>query len=259
MSKFIFSSLTLAAFLVLNCAPKPKILPEERTPQNVLRCAVRNQAEFETLACIVNLKLKGEKKKISSTVEFFYQSPDLFSFYPRSFWGSNAFRAKGEGDSLTLYFPNDNQFYAGSFFDFEKSGLWGLGINLETLLKMITGEDGLNEDDMLYKRQDKKNFIYESEDERWIKQYWIDFKKCRLVRSTWTDKKWDEVYHIEYKNFMARQGVELARIIEVESNSEESAKIKFIERKFDLPIPEKKFQLKIPADAKRVVFESKQE
>ena len=258
MVKLLLSLLALAAFLILNCAPKPKILPEERTPQKVLKCAARNHIEFDTFACIMNLKLKGEKTKLSSTVEFFYQSPDLFSFYPRSFWGANVFRAKAEGDSLTFYFPNDNEFYAGSFSDFEKSGVWGLEIDIEILLEIITGGDGLNEDDMLYQGQDKNNFIYESEDERWIKQYWIDSKKCRLIRSTWIDKKWDEVYQIEYRNFANFEGVELARTIKVESNGNESAQIKFIERKFDFPIPEKKFQLKIPPDAKRVIFESKE-
>jgi hypothetical protein len=259
MSKFIFPSLTLTAFLILSCAPKPRILPEERTPQSVLRCAVRNQIEFQTFACIMNLKLKGEKTKFSSTVEFFYQSPDLFSFYPRSFWGANAFRAKGEGDSLTIYFPNDNEFYAGNFSEFQESGLWGLGIRLKTLLKIITGEDSLGEEDMLYQGQDKSNFIYQTEDERWVKQYWIDFKKCRLIKSTWADEKGDEVYQLEYKNFASFEGLELARVIKVECNGNESAQIKFVERKFDIPIPEKKFQLKIPPDAKRVVFEPKQE
>ena len=92
-----------------------------------------------------------------------------------------------------------------------------------------------------------------------IKQHWIDFNKCRLMKSTWTDKKCDEVYQIEYKNFSTFEDVELARTIKVESSGNESAQIKFVERKFDFPIPEKKFQLRIPPDAKRVIFEPKQE
>jgi len=267
MFKFIFTSLILTTFLIINCAPKPKILPEERTPPNVLKCAVRNQVEFETFASIMNLKLKGEKAKFSGTVEFFYQSPDLISFYPRSFWGGNIFKAKGEDDSLTIYFPNDNEFYTGNFSDFEKSALWGLDIDLKTFLKIITGENDLSEEDVVYAGQGKNNFIYKFEDERWLKEYWIDFKRCRLTKSEWTDKKRGEVYRIEYKNFVtfqeyepdgSYQDVELAKIIEVQSGIKESAKIKFIERKFNLPIPEKKFQLKIPPDAKRVIFESKQ-
>ena len=214
--------------------------------------------EFETFACIMNLKLKGEKIKFSSTVEFFYKSPDIFSFYPRSFWGANIFKAKGEDDSLTLYFPNENEYYKGSFSEFEKSALWGLNIDLKTLLKIITGEIGLSEEDMLYMGQDKNNFIYKFEDERWIKQYRIDFKRCRLTKSEWIDKKRGKVYQIEYKKFVTFQKVELAKIIQIKSSAKESAKIKFIERKFNLSIPEKKFQLKISPNAKRVTFESEQ-
>jgi outer membrane lipoprotein-sorting protein len=258
MSKFIFSLVTFTAFLILNCAPKPKILPEERTPQNVLKCAVRNQLKFETFACIMNLKLKGEKAKFSSTVEFFYKSPDLFSFYPRSFWGADIFKAKGEDDTLILYFPNANEFYKGGFSDFEKSELWGLKIDLKTLLRLIIGENSLSEKDVLYTGQDKNNFIYRFENERWIKQYWIDFKKCCLIKSLWTDKNRGEVYQIENKDFVTFQDVRLPKIIEIKSGAKESAKIKFIERKFNLPIPEKKFQIKIPPDAKRITFEPKQ-
>jgi hypothetical protein len=257
MSKFIFSLVTLTAFLILNCAPKPKILPEERTPQNVLKCAVRNQLTFETFACIIHLKLKGEKAKFSSTVEFFYKSPDLFSFYPRSFWGTNIFKAKGENDSLTIYFADENEFYRGDFSEFEKSELWGLKINLETLLKIITGEEGLSGKDALYIGQDRNSFIYKSEDENWVKQYWIDFKKCCLIKSLWTDKNRGEVYQIENKKFVTFQDVRLPKIIEIKSGVKESAKIEFIERKFNLPIPEKKFQLNIPPDAKRITFEPK--
>jgi hypothetical protein len=58
--------------------------------------------------------------------------------------------------------------------------------------------------------------------------------------------------------------VGLANVIEIKStakganhtvHTKESAKIKFIERKFNLLIPEKKFQLEIPPDAKRITFE----
>ena len=244
--------------MIINCAPKPKILPEERTPQNVLKCAVRNQMKFETFACIVNLRLKGEKAKFSSTVEFFYKSPDLLSFYPQSFWGADIFKAKSQNDTLTLYFPNANEFYKGDFSDFEKSELWGLKIDLKTLLKIITGEDGLSEENALYMGQDKNSFIYKSEAEKWVKQYWIDFTKCRLIKSLWRDKNRGEVYQIENKNFVTLQDVELARIVEIKSSTKELAKIKFIERKFNLPIPEKKFQLNIPPDAKRITFKPKQ-
>jgi outer membrane lipoprotein-sorting protein len=258
MFKIIFPSLVLTAFLTFDCAPKPKILPEERTLENVLKCAARNQVKFETFACLVNLKLKGEKAKFSSTVEFFYKSPDLFSFYPQSFWGANIFKAKGDDDSLTLYFPSENEFYEGDFSEFEKSELWSLKIDLKTLLKLITGDNGLGKKDVLYTGQDKNNFIYKFEDERWIKQYWIDFKKCRLTRSLWTDKKQGEVYQIENKNFATYQDVQLPKIIEIKSGAQESAKIKFIERKFNLPIPGKKFQIQIPSNAKRISFEPKQ-
>jgi len=124
VSGFGLAFLTLAGFLIIDCAPKPKLLPENRTPQNVLRCAQKNQIEFETFACLMDLKLKGKGANFSGTVEFFYKHPDTFSFCPRTFFGTGTFKVRGEDDSLTIYFPKQNEFYRGSFSDFEKTELW---------------------------------------------------------------------------------------------------------------------------------------
>ena len=257
ISAHAFIAICSAALIVLSCAPKPRILPEERTPQNVLRCALENQVGFETLACLLNLRLKGEEGKFSGTVEFFYTRPDTFSLYPRTFLGIGGFKAMGEGDSLTIYFPGRNEHYRGSFSDFEQSGLWSWGISLDMLLDVILGKSGLTAENAEYAGTAEDLFSYICEDEEWMREYWIDSKSCRLVRSRWTKETGGELCQMEYKNFTTHGDAEVPRDIRIETWTNDSARLKFMERKFDSPIPSERFQIKIPVDAQRVVFETR--
>jgi len=245
----------LAGFLTFGCAPKPKLLPDDRTPENVLRYEQKNQIEFETFACLMDLKLKGKEAKFSGTVEFFYKHPDTFSFYPRTFFGMGMFKAKGENDSLTIYFPKQNEFYCGSFSDFEKTGLWSWKISLNMLMEMILGRGRLIQEDVRYAGKTADLFLYEFEDENWIKEYWIDPRRCRVTKSRWRQKTDGEFYQIEYKNFIMQNHMEIPKVINIKSQTKNSARIKFLERKFNSSLPPKKFDLKIPPDAKRVTFD----
>ena len=258
VSGFILAFLALAGFLTFGCAPKPKLSPDDRTPENVLRCAQKNQIEFETFACLMNLKLKGKEAKFSGTVEFFYKHPDTFSLYSRTFFGMGGFKAKGEDDSLTIYFPKQNEFYRGSFSEFEKTGLWGWEISLDVLLDMILGKGGLIEEDARYVGNTEELFLYKVEEGNWVKEYWIDSRRCRLIKSQWVQKSDGASYQIEYKNFTKHDQKEIPKVINIKSQTKDSARIKFLERKFDFPIPEKKFELRIPPDAVRVDFETPQ-
>jgi len=265
LSGFILAFLPLAGFLVFGCGPKPKLTPENRTPQNVLRCAQKDQIEFETLACLLDLKLKGEEAKFSGTVEFFYKHPDTFFFYPRTFFGVNMFKVRGEADSLTIYFPKQNEFYRGSFADFEKAGWWNWDISLDILLDLILGKGELTEENARFAESTKNLFLYKFEDDNWIKEYWIDSRRCRLTKSVWRQKKGKEFYQIEYKSFTTfwiflvdatHKQVEIPKVIEIKSRAKDSARIRFLERKFNLPIPPKKIELEIPGNAIRVDFET---
>jgi hypothetical protein len=251
-----FIVVCLAASLLLGCAPKPKILPEDRTPRKVLECALDNQFEFETLASLLNLKLKGEEGKFSGTVEFFYREPDTFVIYPRTFLGIGGFKAGGEGDSLTIYFPGRNEYYRGSFSDFEQSGLWSWGISLDMLLDLMLGESGLTAEEAQYAGSDQDLFSYKSEDTEWLREHWIDSRNCRLVRSLWMHSEGQGWYRMEYKDFTDYKTAELPREVRIEGDANDSAQLKFKERKFDISIPATRFQIDIPADAQRVVFEA---
>jgi hypothetical protein len=251
--------LGLAGFYVNGCGPKPKLPPQDRTPESVLRCAQENYIKFDTFAGLLNLKLKGEDAKFSGTIEFFYKNPDTFSFYPRTFFGIGMFKAKGEDDSLTIYFSKQNEFYSGSFSDFQEAGLWSWEISLEMLLKVILGQAGLADLGVRYTGREMDMFSYAFEDDDWIKDFLVDSRSCRLTQSQCKAKKGGGSYRIEYKNFKTQKQVDVPKIISIRSQNGDYAQIKFLERKFNLALPPEKFEIQIPSDAKRVVFERKRE
>jgi hypothetical protein len=260
----LYFSLKLAFFplfllLVAGCGPKPKLLPEERTPEGVLGCALQNRIEFDTFAALLNLKLKGNEGKFSGTIEFFYRQPDYFSFYPRTLFGIGAFKAAGKGDSLIIYYPKQKEFYRGNFSELEKTELWSWDIPLDLLVDMIlAGSESVNPDAHIIQAK-KDRFQYGFEDEDWIREYWIESHRCRLTESRWVKNGDGESYQVEYENFTTRYQSDLPQLITIKSRSGDWVRIKFLERRFNPSLSPAKFQLEIPPDAKRVVFERKKE
>lgn len=246
----------LLSILFTGCAPKPKLASDERTPENVLKCAQENELKFETLASLVQLKLEGEKAKFSGTIEFFYQEPGRFSLRPRTPFGIGGFRAAGEGDSLRIYFPGQKEFYQGSLSDLENTSLWSWNIPFDILLEMILNRSGLSDSSLRYAGREEEEFLYELDDKNWLRKYRVDSRRCRLIRSQWTRSENGEVLQIEYADFKKQGTGETPRAIIVRFQTTDKATLKFLERKYNSSIPDRKFDLQIPPDAVQVFFES---
>lgn len=238
--------------IITDCAPIPKILPQDRTPENVLRCARQNTVEFTSLAGLLDLQLKGKAAKYSGTVEIYYQAPDTFAFYPRSFFGMNIFEALGQDDSLTVYFPKENQYFAGKYSDLENTRLWSWQIPFRLLSDLILGKEGLSDSDLVYFHSTGDWFGYKSEDENWIKEYYVDAAKCRLTQSRLTRKENGEYYLIDFKSYRRYGKSEKPAMVKIVSSTGDVASVKFREMKFDFSVPERKLRLQIPSDSKKV-------
>jgi hypothetical protein len=248
--------LTLSALLLAGCAPKPKLLPQETTPERVLRCTLQNRIEFETLACLVKMKIKGPEAGFSGSVEFLFRTPDTFVFYPQTLFGIGAFKAKGEKDSLTIYFPRRNEFFRGSFSDFDKSSPLGWDLPLHILLQAALDRSGLSNIKTRYEGREGDLFRYGLEDGGWLIVYWVDSRECRLTKARWTRLEDGDVFEAEYRSFKRKGGAEIPSIIVIRSGPRYSATLNFVERAFNKPLDDALFELQIPPDAVRVTFES---
>jgi hypothetical protein len=250
--------LALTAILLSSCAPKPRLLPEETTPENVLRCTLDNQMEFETLVCLVKMRIKGPESKFSGTVEFLFRNPDTFVFYPQTLFGIGGFRAKGEEDSLTIYFPRRNEFFRGSFSDFDEVSPLEWDLPLYLLLQMILGRSGLSSGETKYTGREGDIFRYGSENRTWQISYWVDSRRCRLIKARWIQRESGNVFEAEYGGFKRSRVAETPSVISIRAQPEYSATLTFLERKFDKPLADDLFDLRIPSDAVRVTFKSSQ-
>jgi outer membrane biogenesis lipoprotein LolB len=251
-----FALLALSALLLTGCAPKPKLLPQETTPENVLRCTLENQKEFETLACLVKMKIKGPEAAFSGTVEFLFRNPDTFVFYPQTFFGIGGFKAKAEKDSLTIYFPRRNEFFRGSFPDFDEASPLGWDLPLHILLQVALGRSGLSNAETGYEGREGDLFRYGSEDRSWQITYLVDSRRCRLTKACWTRQEDGNVFEAEYGGFKRKGQAEIPNVIVIRSRPRYSATLKFVERAFNKPLDDALFDLQIPADAIRVTFQS---
>jgi hypothetical protein len=243
--------------ILVNCAPKPKIFPQDRTPENVLRCVSKNKIEFTSQACLLNLRLKGKESKFSGEVEIFYHEPDSFAFYPRSFLGADIFKAAGAGDTIIIYFPGENRYFSGKISDLEDSRLWSWNIPFKMLLDLILGKEGWIEPQAEFIDKTKNNFVYRCEDQDWSKEYHVDAERCRLVKTGLTQKPGGDSYQIEYKRYSKYDSNEIPQVVKITSSTGENASIRYEERKLNLPIPAAKLKLTIPLDSKRAYLKSR--
>ncbi len=243
--------------LIINCAPKPKLLPQDRTPENVLQCVLKNRIDFTSQASLLDLQLKGKEAKFSGEVEIYYQAPDSFAFFPRTFLGADIFKAAGADDILTIYFPRENQYFSGKISGLENTRLWSWNIPFRTLLDLILGKEGWMEPQAEFIGKTEKYFVYRYEDTNWVKEYHVNAVRCRLVETSLTHKPDGALYRIDYKSYTRYDNYEIPIIVKIVSSNRETAMIKYQERKFDITLPATKLRLQIPADSKRVDLKSR--
>jgi hypothetical protein len=121
---------------------------------------------------------------------------------------------------------------------------------------MLTLEIHLKKVGTIYRGMDKKNFIFEQRGEVWKKSYWIDkdeacLRKCMWEETEYSNPEEAKGFVIEYKDFREISGIKIPQEIKINSLDEkEKLRLKFLETKINSSISEKKFQIKMPPEAK---------
>ncbi len=85
-----------------------------------------------------------------------------------------------------------------------------------------------------------------------MKEYYVDAKKCRLIKSHYTYRDHGEYYHIDYKNYKRYGKGEYPTVMKIYSSNQDMFSATFRELKFDCDIPEHKLRLHIPPESKKV-------
>jgi hypothetical protein len=107
---------------------------------------------------------------------------------------------------------------------------------------------------------DKESYVYVDSIGTWRRSFWVNKEGAFLTKSIWkpissSDIKTDEAngFLILYKNFEKFNQTKLPKAIEIKSLDEKvRLKLRFLERNINSSIPDRKFQIRIPEDAKPV-------
>jgi len=256
-------SLLLLFYLILfffNCYPASRLKPppEELTPQKVLEKAISNQSQIKTSSSLINFNYKSKQGIFSGDLELFLKKPDSLAFRVNAFLGPDYISGVVYSDTLLFYFPRLKKYYKGITQNCSYDSIYENEISLFCLLKILAVEIRIKEDRAYYTGADQKNYIYEDSIQMWKRKFWLDKKESLLRRSIWERLNSFEIeqekaqgFVIEYKDFGKFSGIKLPQTIEIKSlDGKEKLRLKFLEIQINSSISEKKFQLKIPENAK---------
>jgi len=256
-------SLLLLFYLILfffNCYPASRLKPppEELTPQKVLEKAISNQSQIKTSSSLINFNYKSKQGIFSGDLELFLKKPDSLAFRVNAFLGPDYISGVVYSDTLLFYFPRLKKYYKGITQNCSYDSIYENEISLFCLLKILAVEIRIKEDRAYYTGADQKNYIYEDSIQMWKRKFWLDKKESLLRRSIWERLNSFEIeqekaqgFVIEYKDFGKFSGIKLPQTIEIKSlDGKEKLRLKFLEIQINSSISEKKFQLKIPDNAK---------
>lgn len=248
--------------LFLGCYPAASLKPppEELTPEKVLERAVSNQELVNSSASLISFSYKSPQENFSGDLELFFRKPDNFAFAVKALLGPDFVSGSITDDSLLLFFPRSKQYYKGKSINCIKGTNSQTEFDIFCLLKLLISEMKINKEKAHFAGVDKESYVYEDSIETWKRSFWINKEGAFLTKSIWnpisfTGIKTDEDngFIIVYKNFEKFSQTKLPKAIEIKSLDEKvKLKLRFLERNVNISIPDKKFQIKIPEDAKSV-------
>jgi len=160
------------------------------------------------------------------------------------------------GDNFLFYFPRLKRYYEGTSLSCSEEEIFKTEINLFCLLKILTLETQLKKVGTIYRGRDRKNFIYEQRGRIWKKSFWVDMNESYLRKCMWEEVDYSNLedirgFVIEYKDYTKISGIKIPQEIKIKSlNEKEKLRLKFLETKINSKISEKKFQIRIPDEAK---------
>jgi hypothetical protein len=252
----------LLPLLFLGCYPAARLKPppEELTPERVLEKAVSNQDMINSSASLISFNFKSPQESFSGDLELFFRKPDNFSFAVKALLGPDYVSGSISDDTLLLFFPRSKQYYKGKSINCIKGSNSQTEFNIFCLLKLLVSETKINQGKAHFTGVDKKNYVYEDSIQNWKRSFWVDIEGAYLTKSVWkpvssTGIEADEGngFVIWYRNFEKFNGTKLPKAVEIKSLDEKvKLKLKFLERNINVSIPDKKFQIKIPEEAKPI-------
>ncbi|HVP36348.1 MAG TPA: DUF4292 domain-containing protein [Terriglobales bacterium] len=221
---------------------------------------ISNQESINSSSSLISFSFKSPQESFSGDLELFFKKPGDFAFAVKALLGPDFVSGSITDDSLLLYFPRSKEYYKGKGLNCTGEANSQTEFNLFCLLKLLISEIKIDRGKAHFIGADKKNFVYEDTIQNWIRAFWVDQEGAFLTKSIWkpmSSMRLEEGkgngFEITYKNFEKFDQAKLPKSVEIKSLDEKvKLKLRFLERNINISIPDKKFQIKIPEEAKPV-------
>jgi len=237
----------IAIMVLTSCAPPPPI--DETTLANYRLMTELRRDQFRTAAYLIDLRVddNGEKYTIKTEVYF---SGDSVGIYGRGYFGKGAFKGNIINDSVTIYFPSQNEYYASSLEGFGRgTDCPDRGEALISALSLLSGHDAIARSDDIV-AQSRRDIRYRTgRFERTVRLNGDGFPESGVLIDSSCGDSVDIKYSYQSRQFPFYQPIEMkysSRIHNFHANGYVR------EQKYNIPLSEAKFAVTIPPSAARL-------
>jgi len=233
--------------MLASCAPPPPI--DQATLANYRLMTELRRDQFRTAAYLIDLRVddNGEKYTVKTEVYF---SGDSVGIYGRGYLGKGAFKGNIIDDSVTVYFPSQNEFFASRVEEFGRdSDCPDRGEALISALSMLSGHDAIAKSDDIV-AQSRRDIRYRTgRFARTVRLNGDGFPESGILIDSACGDSVDIKYSYQSRQFPFYQPMEMkysSRIHNFRANG-------YIrEQKYNVPLSEAKFTVTIPPSAARL-------
>jgi hypothetical protein len=219
-------------------------------------------------AYLMQVRMRTPELKKKFRLEVYFQN-DSVSFYSPGFLGKGSFKGIIYGDSLRFYLPSDNVYYRGLWYDLTEPDLNRWRDVFELTLNILAGDFIPEIGDSLIPRQ----YDISLDDDRqgirgrgavWDYIFAADFDDFDNAVYGWAEDMLAVNFKIKYYDpgdfpyfKLDRTEIEYSNYLETIDNPEiepftSEIRLDFIDQRYNLDIPQEKFELEIPSSAEKI-------
>ncbi|MFH1699254.1 MAG: hypothetical protein ABIE07_01600 [Candidatus Zixiibacteriota bacterium] len=244
--------IAILCLMAISCAPyKAGRVNADKIIQGYSNNIEQRSGQFQSAAYLIDLRINDDGKKFSVTTEAYF-SGDSVGFYGRGYVGRGAFKGNVINDMVTIFFSSENEYFSGSLADFNSGAECSRpGEVLLYVLSLLSGRTDIYEiEELAIFYESPRRFEYQ--DGRFSRTVFLNKKslpkKEKLIDAICGDsivvnyglhstkypfyKTNDILYYNANYNFRARGFVR--------------------EQQYNIQIKNRKFEVDIPASARRV-------
>ncbi|MCP4570428.1 MAG: hypothetical protein GY841_22830 [FCB group bacterium] len=250
MKSMFVAGLFFIGLILTACGPPPPAISEETVNRYYILAKTRAD-EYRSAAYLIDLRINDAGNKFSTTTELYFAG-DSVGFYGRGYLGKGAFKGSIIDDLVTIYFKSQNEYFSAFLSDIRNHGECpGPGEILLLMLSRLSFKDvpGTPEESVRMSRREFFNNFGRFDHMVRLQGKGGSYPKLTKLTNPICGDSIIIRYDSFSNDFPYYQPVSL---LYHNSQIDFRARGFMRERRYNIPIGNKKFALNIPASAVRI-------